>query len=50
MTTLDPYGSIPVPVAKVCQLTYACDKQDIHPTTEGYSLIADLIAAVVPPT
>jgi lysophospholipase L1-like esterase len=48
MTTLDPYGSIPAPVAKVCQLTYACDKQDIHPTTEGYSLIADLIAAVVP--
>jgi len=46
-TTVDPYGTVPVPVAKVCQLTYFCDQQDIHPKTEGYALIADLIAAVV---
>lgn len=42
-TTLAPYGAIPAPVAKVCQLTYICSKRDIHPTDEGYSLIADLV-------
>lgn len=43
-TTLDPYGVIPVPVAKVCQLTYYCQFQDIHARTEGYSIIAQLVA------
>ena len=31
LTELAPYGSIPVPVAKVCELTYYCEQQDIHP-------------------
>jgi lysophospholipase L1-like esterase len=44
MTTLAPYGSIPVPVAKVCKLTYFCERGDIHPHTSGYTLIAKLIA------
>jgi lysophospholipase L1-like esterase len=43
LTELPPYGSIPVPVAKVCQLTYYCDQQDIHPNTAGYKVIADLV-------
>jgi lysophospholipase L1-like esterase len=47
-TTLEPYGVIPVPVAKVCQLTFFCQFQDIHPTDEGYALIADLIAQTLP--
>lgn len=47
-TTLDPYGVIPVPVAKVCQLTFFCQYQDIHPTNDGYALIADLIAQTLP--
>ena len=44
-TTLAPYGAIPTPVAKLCQLTFACDRRDIHPTTAGYTLIADAVLA-----
>lgn len=47
-TTLPPYGTVPTPVAKVCQLTYACEYHDIHPRTNGYALIADLVAAELP--
>lgn len=47
-TTLAPYGTVPVAVAKVCQLTYFCQLQDIHPRTSGYQLIADLIAKALP--
>jgi len=42
-TELAPYGVIPVPVAQVCELTTFCSKQDIHPTPEGYRIIADLV-------
>jgi lysophospholipase L1-like esterase len=48
MTTLAPYGSIPVPVAKVCTLTFFCERGDIHPHTSGYALIAKLIAKLLP--
>jgi lysophospholipase L1-like esterase len=47
-TTLDPYGTIPVAVAKVCQLTFFCQFRDIHPRTEGYSVIRDLVLATLP--
>jgi lysophospholipase L1-like esterase len=47
-TSLDPYGVIPVPVAKVCELTYYCEFGDIHARTDGYRLIADMIAATLP--
>jgi lysophospholipase L1-like esterase len=43
VTTLAPYGSIPVAVAKVCQLTHFCELQDIHPNPAGYKVIADLV-------
>jgi lysophospholipase L1-like esterase len=45
LTDLAPYGSIPVPVAKVCQLTHFCELQDIHPNAAGYKVIADLVYA-----
>lgn len=48
-TTLAPYGTIPVPVAKVCQLTFFCDRHDIHPKTEGYALISSLVVQSLPP-
>jgi lysophospholipase L1-like esterase len=48
LTTLEPYGQIPVPVAKVCELTYYCAYRDIHMNTEGYGIIADLIAKTLP--
>jgi lysophospholipase L1-like esterase len=47
-TTLAPYGTIPVAVAKVCQLTFYCEFQDIHPRTEGYRVISDLVTATLP--
>jgi lysophospholipase L1-like esterase len=47
-TTLAPYGVIPVPVAKVCELTYFCSFGDIHANTKGYGLIADLVAKTLP--
>jgi lysophospholipase L1-like esterase len=46
LTNLAPYGSIPVPVARVCQLTHFCALQDIHPNPTGYKIIATLVYAV----
>ncbi len=39
------YGTIPVPVASVCALTWFCAKGDIHPMNKGYTLIGKLIVA-----
>jgi lysophospholipase L1-like esterase len=47
-TTDAPYGVVPVPVAKVCELTFACQFRDIHPRTPGYRLIADAVVGVLP--
>jgi lysophospholipase L1-like esterase len=48
LTTLAPYGTIPVPVARVCRLTYYCEFRDIHARTAGYRLIAKLIVRTLP--
>ncbi|MCW2954530.1 MAG: hypothetical protein JWQ48_3700 [Conexibacter sp.] len=47
-TTLAPYGTIPVPVARVCDLTWFCAVGDIHARRAGYALIADLVAGTLP--
>ncbi len=47
-TDLPPYGTIPVPVAKVCELTFFCQYQDIHPRTAGYTIIARLVVGTLP--
>ena len=47
-TTYEPFGAIPVPVAKVCELTYYCVYRDIHARSGGYKLIAGLIAKTLP--
>ena len=39
------YGTIPVPVASVCSLTWFCARGDIHPRKAGYTLIGKLIVA-----
>jgi lysophospholipase L1-like esterase len=39
------YGTIPVPVASVCSLTWFCSRGDIHPHNAGYTLIGRLIVA-----
>jgi lysophospholipase L1-like esterase len=50
VATNDPtFGPIPVPVAKVCRLTYFCDGTfNIHMKTPGYHIIAALEAATLP--
>jgi lysophospholipase L1-like esterase len=48
-TTATPdWGTVPVAVAKVCDLTYFCQFQDIHAKTAGYGVIAQLIADTLP--
>ena len=47
-TTLAPYGTIPVPVAKACELTFFCKFIDIHMTTKGYGIIAKLVVGTLP--
>ncbi|HEY6426483.1 MAG TPA: SGNH/GDSL hydrolase family protein [Acidimicrobiales bacterium] len=37
------YGTIPVPVASVCALTWFCELGNIHARTPGYTLIGKLI-------
>ena len=39
------YGTIPVPVASVCSLTWFCARGDIHPRNPGYTLIGRLIVS-----
>lgn len=39
------YGTIPVPVASVCTLTWFCTRGNIHPHNAGYTLIGKLIVA-----
>jgi lysophospholipase L1-like esterase len=41
-------GSIPIAVADICSLTYYCQLQDVHPKTQGYSVIARLVVATLP--
>jgi hypothetical protein len=50
VVTTDPtFGQIPVPVARVCTLTYFCDGTfNIHMKTPGYHIIAALEAATLP--
>ncbi|MET9226201.1 GDSL-type esterase/lipase family protein [Lentzea sp. NPDC003310] len=44
--TRDPkYGEVPASVAKVCALTYFCDRTDVHPTPAGHQAIADAVTA-----
>lgn len=47
-TTVEGLGTIPVAVAKVCELTWYCAAQDIHARKNGYKLIADLVARTLP--
>ena len=42
---LHPYGTIPVPVATVCTLTWFCSQGNIHAKTTGYTLIGKLVVA-----
>jgi len=47
-TTLAPYGTVPVAVARACELSYFCELRDIHLKTAGYRLMAELVARRLP--
>lgn len=47
MMTVKPYGTLPSPVARVCELTYYCQWRDIHPRPNGYALIAKLVVSAL---
>lgn len=49
VTTTDGQ-TMPAAVAAVCQYTHYCSSGDIHPTTAGYSFIADKILALLAAT
>jgi GDSL-like lipase/acylhydrolase family protein len=42
---LNPYGTIPAPVASVCSLTWFCSQGNIHAKTAGYTFIGKLVVA-----
>lgn len=46
VTTADG-TTMPAAVATVCQYTHYCDDGDVHPTTAGYSFIADRIITLL---
>ena len=48
MTTIDPYGSVPVPVATICEISFFCVYEDIHLRTNGYGRMADLFVTELP--
>lgn len=46
-TTLAPYGTVPIAVARVCHLTWYCADGNIHAKAAGYRAIGgDIIAAL----
>jgi lysophospholipase L1-like esterase len=44
---VSPYGTVPIAVGEVCQLTYFCSQGNIHANTLGYDFIGKLIVADV---
>ncbi len=42
---VSPYGTVPVAVGEVCQLTYFCSQGNIHAHTAGYDFIGALVLA-----
>ncbi len=42
--TVAPFGKLPHNVADICQYTFMCTLQNIHPTVAGYQLIAGAFA------
>jgi lysophospholipase L1-like esterase len=49
----DAFGGTTIPNPNICTLTWACTPPplgpDVHPTNQGYSIIADTFAAALPP-
>jgi len=48
MTTLAPYGQVPVAVAHMCQISWFCQFKDIHLNEAGYLEVAKAMAKGLP--
>lgn len=46
-STVAPYGTLPNNVAYICQYTFMCSQQNIHPTVAGYQLIAGTLVGTL---
>ncbi|MDI2126757.1 SGNH/GDSL hydrolase family protein [Yinghuangia seranimata] len=42
-------GQVPLNVARICQWTFMCTRQDIHANPVGYQVLADTFAGVLTP-
>lgn len=47
-TATEEWGEVPVAVARVCELTWFCERQDIHANDAGYRRIAELVTDALP--
>ena len=47
-TALPGVGEVPLAVGRICTLTWMCSRQDIHPTSAGYAVIAQAFLAQTP--
>jgi lysophospholipase L1-like esterase len=45
MENVPPYGTVPIAVGEVCQLTYFCSQGNIHANSQGYDFIGKLVVA-----
>jgi lysophospholipase L1-like esterase len=46
--TVEPYGELPAPVARICELSFYCRFRDIHLRTKGYRIVAREVAERLP--
>ena len=48
MVKVDPYGELPLNVARICEWTWMCSQQNIHPNDAGYAVMAETVIAAIP--
>ncbi|WP_158607603.1 SGNH/GDSL hydrolase family protein [Flexivirga caeni] len=48
MVNVPPFGDIPLNVARICQWTWMCSKQNIHANDAGYAEMAKAVIAAIP--
>lgn len=46
--TVEPFGPLPINVAKVCGWTWMCTKGDIHTNDTGYAVLASAVRPLLP--
>lgn len=46
--TVKPYGSLPLNVARICQWTWMCSKDNIHANDAGYAVMGKAVIAAIP--